>query len=82
MTETAMHRMADPTTRRRTAFVAAALVTLAWAVTTTLGKPRGPFTQRELPDLAGLPVFVPQIERLLPPRAGDLPIAPTQGATP
>jgi hypothetical protein len=47
--------MADPAVRRRTAIVLAALVTLAWSSVSLLGRPEGPYSQSELPDLAGLP---------------------------
>lgn len=45
-----------------------ALVALAWALITLMGRGTGPYSSSELPDLAGLPVLVPQIQRLAPPR--------------
>lgn len=67
------HRMADPVVRRRTAAMLAAITALVWVSVALLGRPDGAFTDVELPDVAGLPIPVPQIERRLPPPATGLP---------
>lgn len=71
--EVTVHRMAEPAVRARVAALIAAATTIAWASVTLLGHAAGPFTDRELPDVAGLPIQVPQIQRLLPPQSGTLP---------
>lgn len=68
-----VHRMADPAVRVRVAFMTACLVALAWIAITLLGRPAGPFTRTELPDVAGLPISVPQIVDLLPPQTSVVP---------
>lgn len=79
--------MADPVVRRRTAAMLAALAGLISISVSLLGRPSGAFTDVELPDVAGLPIPVPQIERRLPPPGPELPTGatipnPPQGATP
>lgn len=65
------HRMADPLVRRRTAAMLAALGALVFVSVTLLGRGGGAFTDVELPDVAGLPVPVPQVsQRLAPLDAG------------
>lgn len=61
------HRMADPIVRRRTALMLAAIGGLVWISVALLGRTDGAFTDVELPDVAGLPIPVPQIEHRLPP---------------
>ena len=62
------HRMADPYVRTRTALMLTIMTTIAWVAVTLLGRAGGPYAAGELPDLAGLPVLAPQIERLIAPR--------------
>lgn len=71
-------RMTDPVVRLRVAIMTACLITLAWVALTVLGRPAGPFARSELPDVAGLPIRVPQIENLVPPQA-DLATPSSQG---
>jgi hypothetical protein len=61
--------MTDAYVRTRTALMLAMLTALAWVVVTMMGRATGPYRAGELPDLAGLPILVPQIERLTPPPA-------------
>jgi hypothetical protein len=67
------HRMADPLVRRRTALMLTAIGGLVYITVALLGRPGGAFTEVELPDVAGLPIPVPQIEDRLPPQAPALP---------
>lgn len=67
------HRMADPIVRRRTAIMLAAIGGLVYLSVALLGQTDGAFTAVELPDVAGLPVPVPQIEHRLPPPGPQLP---------
>ncbi|MHB8513036.1 MAG: hypothetical protein ACYDCC_12755 [Actinomycetota bacterium] len=71
--------MREAAVRLRVAIMMTGLITLAWALVSILGRPSGAFTQRELPDVAGLPITVPQIQRLIPPQASDI---PTPGVAP
>ncbi|GAC1408691.1 MAG: hypothetical protein NVSMB57_00310 [Actinomycetota bacterium] len=84
-----IHPMQSARVRARVAVMMAALIVLAWISVSTLGKSSGFFTERELPDVAGLPILVPQIQRVVPPRIGDpaspvlIPdLSPPAGATP
>lgn len=49
----------------------AALFALAWTVVRLLGEPSGPYSRAELRDVSGLPYAPPQIQRRIPPAAGD-----------
>lgn len=71
MPDPGLHRMADPTTRRRVALMLGILFVLAWSVVWLLGRPSGPYTRRELRDVSGLPYAPPQIQRRIPPAASD-----------
>lgn len=62
------HRMADPYVRTRTALMLTVMATIGWVAVTLLGRAGGPYAAHELPDIAGLPVLAPQIQRLVPPR--------------
>jgi hypothetical protein len=73
MEHPSQHRMADPLVRRRTALMLAAIGGLVYISVALLGRPGGAFTEMELPDVAGLPIPVPQIEERLPPPAPALP---------
>ena len=82
------HPMLHAHTRARVALMMVALIVLAWVAVSTLGKTHGFFSERELPDVAGLPILVPQIQRVLPPQSGDssapglIPdLSPSTGAT-
>lgn len=66
--ETGAHRMADPYVRTRTALMLTVIATIGWVAVTLLGRAGGPYAASELPDIAGLPVLAPQIQRLVPPR--------------
>ncbi len=68
-----VHRMADPAVRLRVVVMIVCLVALSWVSVSMLGRDGGAFLEQELPDVAGLPILVPQIERLIPPRTGELP---------
>lgn len=63
-----VHRMADPYVRTRTALMLTVMTAIAWVAVVLLGRAGGPYAAGELPDIAGLPVLAPQIERLVPPR--------------
>jgi hypothetical protein len=76
------HRMADPVVRRRTAAMLAALAGLIFVSVSLLGRPGGAFKEIELPDVAGLPIPVPQIERRLPPPGPQLPAGATNPIPP
>lgn len=71
MPDPALHRMADPPTRRRAALLLAALFALAWMVVWLLSEPTGPYSQTELRHLSGVPYAPPQIQRRIAPPAGD-----------
>lgn len=65
---TGPHRMADPYVRTRTALMLTVMTTIGWVTVTLLGRAGGPYAAGELPDIAGLPILAPQIQRLVPPR--------------
>jgi hypothetical protein len=73
MEQASRHRMAEEVVRRRTALMLAAIGGLVYISVSLLGRPGGAFTEVELPDVAGLPIPVPQIERRLPPLAPAMP---------
>ncbi|HVL88931.1 MAG TPA: hypothetical protein VM841_01720 [Actinomycetota bacterium] len=78
------HRMADAFVRTRVALMLVVMTALAWTVVTLMGRGTGPYRAGELPDLAGLPILVPQIERLAPPRdlmpGAPAPAPPPEGS--
>lgn len=80
------HLMSSPKVRWPVAGMIACVIGVCSVAVTILGRPSGAFTDRELPDVAGLPILVPQIERLVPPKTGDLggvpSLVPDPGATP
>ena len=71
MPDPSLHRMLDPIVRRRVAAILAALFALAWSIVWVLGEPTGPFSRAELREVSGLPYAPPQIQRRIPPSAGD-----------
>ena len=71
MPDPALHRMSDPLTRRRAAIMLAALFALGWMVVWLFSEPTGPYSQRELRHLSGVPYAPPQIQRRIAPPAGD-----------
>jgi hypothetical protein len=71
MPDPRLHRMADPTTRRRVALMLGALFALAMVSVTLLGRPAGFFTPEELRHVSGLPIAPPQIQRRIAPPASD-----------
>lgn len=72
MPDPALHPMSDPLTRRRAAIMLAALFALAWLVVWLFSEPTGPYSQRELRHLSGVPYAPPQIQRrIAPPAAGS-----------
>jgi hypothetical protein len=71
MPDPAVHRMADPVTRRRVAVMIGALFSLAMASVALLGRPSGFFTVEELRHVSGLPIAPPQIQRRIAPPTTD-----------
>jgi len=71
MPDPRVHRMADPTTRRRVAVMLGALFGLALASVALLGRPAGFFTTEELRHVSNLPIAPPQIQRRIAPPASD-----------
>jgi hypothetical protein len=67
----AVHRMADPLTRRRAAVIFVALFALTMVMVSLLGRSSGPFTGEELRHVSGLPIAPPQIQRRIAPPASD-----------
>ena len=71
MPDPAVHRMADPETRRRVAVILGGLFVLAVVSVSLLGRPAGFFTPEELRHVSGIPIAPPQIQRRIAPPAGD-----------
>lgn len=62
------HRMADPRIRVRTMLAVAALVAATWGTVATLGEPGcAAYSEREVRELAGLPVPPACVQMRLPP---------------